>query len=150
MPEPFFKILAHKENAPWATRFFVRCHLWERSMLISEETRFVQIVAYVESNANPEAWGDHGHAVGRFQDHARYYDKWGPKGEDFGGVEQTWNWCFEFACRKFFRAARAKWPHFSLLQIGMYRHLHGQLDCSGWDLAYEKRWLEVENAIPAL
>jgi hypothetical protein len=108
---------------------------------MSEEDTFVEIVSLVESRDHTEAWGDDGYAVGRFQQHARFYCDWGPQREDFDGVERSWDWCFEFACRKYFKRARAEWPNFTLLQIGMYLHLHGSLTAEGWDEFYATSWL---------
>jgi hypothetical protein len=114
---------------------------------MSEEDYFVQLVSKVESDHDPEAWGDGGYACGRFQDHARYYADWGPLKSDFGGRERSWDWCFEFACRKFFRVARAHKPTATLLEIGMARHLHGAVVWTGLDDAYEASWLKAEQLL---
>ena len=104
------------------------------------EDAFVLRVARVESDRNPRAWGDNDYAVGQWQDHASYYASWGPKIADFGGEERSWNWCFEFAIRRFFRAARQMYPGMTDLQIAMARHLHGQIKLGGWDAAYVTKW----------
>jgi hypothetical protein len=117
---------------------------------MTEEDRFIKICGRAESNNNPQAWGDGGNAVGRFQDHASYYLSWGPKNADFGGHERSWDWCFEFAARRFFRAARAAQKDAGLTEIAMARHLHGQLRWDGWDDAYEKHWLLSEKAVDGL
>jgi hypothetical protein len=107
---------------------------------MNEVERFLAITGMVESDNDPEAWGDGGFACGRYQDHASYYESWGPKKEDFKGKERSWDWCFEFAARKFFLVARVHKPDATLLQIGMARHLHGQIIWAGNDPAYATRW----------
>lgn len=114
---------------------------------MTEEDRFIQIVAMVESDNRPLRWGDSGRAIGRFQDHPSYYARWGPTEADFGGVERSWDWCFEFAARNFFAAARAHSPGKTLAEIGMARHLHGQLRWDGGDEFYRQRWASVEKRL---
>jgi hypothetical protein len=65
----------------------------------------------------------------------------------FLGRERSWDWCFEHAARKFYRAARLARGTASLLEIGMARHLHGQIIWSGWDPVYERQWREAEKYV---
>jgi hypothetical protein len=115
-----------------------------------EEERFIKILSRCESNDNPQAWGDSGRAVGRFQQHPSFYASWAPKPSDFGGRERSWDWCFEFAARRFFRAARAAQKDAGLAEIAMALHLHGQLRWDGWDDAYQTHWLLSEKAVDGL
>jgi len=117
---------------------------------MTDEDRFIHLVGLVESNNHPFAWGDHGYAVGRFQDHPSYYATWGPHASEFGGHERPWDWCFEQAARRFFRAARMAHPEANLLAIAMARHLHGQLVWTEWDPVYQKQWIDRggENGAP--
>jgi hypothetical protein len=107
------------------------------------EDEFVHFIGLAESQDNWRAWGDDGFAVGRYQDHASYYATWGPKPADFAGEERTWDWCFNFAIRRFWRAARKFYSTKTGLEIAMARHLHGQLVFTGWDQEYERHLRQV-------
>jgi len=111
---------------------------------MSDEDRFIKILALVESDDYPLAWGDSGFAVGRYQQHPRFYCDWGPKKDYFGNVERSWDWCFEHAARRFFRQARIVSPGATLSKIAMAYHLHGAVVWTGDDPAYAKRWADEE------
>lgn len=116
---------------------------------MTREDRFVQLVRHVESDNKPESWGDAGMASGAFQWHPSAFIAWFPQAHEFGGRERTWDWAFETALRKFFRAALADWSEATDAQIGMAYHLHGYIHWSGWDDGYAERWFEAEGKIPA-
>jgi hypothetical protein len=118
------------------------------------EDRFVRAIGLLESKDDWRAWGDAGMACGRYQQHASFYATWGPTVGDFAGREQTWDWAFGVALRRYFRAA---WPDESLatmqsparlLRIAMSYHLHGALVWSGWDETYADRFQRAWAATP--
>jgi hypothetical protein len=107
--------------------------------------RFIAILGDTESHNYKEAWGDNGFACGRFQEHPSFYASWGPRPGDFGGVERSWHWCFEFAVRRFFAAATFDAPGASDGMIAMAYHLHGQVIWTGFDEDYKRKWDDAEN-----
>lgn len=114
---------------------------------MSDEERFIKILALVESGDKPEAWGDALRACGRWQQHPSFYVNWGPRRDDFGSHDRTWDWCFELAARRFFRQARIHKRSATFQQIAMAYHLHGQIQWTGWDEAYAKRWALLEGTV---
>ena len=116
---------------------------------MTQEDRFVKIIGLMESSNNPRAWGDGELACGRFQWHPSAYATWGPKPEDFGGIERSWDWAFEFALRKFHRRAHTAFPDKFEVQIAMAWHLHGSRRWEGFDAAYGNLWLDAAAAVDA-
>ena len=110
------------------------------------EDIFVEVLARQESANRPEIWGDDGYAVGRYQQHPSFYASWGPTIPDFDGREKSWDWAYETAVRRFFRAAwsderlAAMRPRERAARVAMSYHLHGSLVFSGWDDEYGARW----------
>jgi hypothetical protein len=140
------------------------------TMTMSREDRFVLILAEVESTNNPYAWGDHGCACGRWQQHPSFYLSWGPTVGDFvclvygtdsnvdpstlihddKYLELTWDKAYEIAVRKFVRAYLVRHPAVTDIAIAMDYHLHGQIRGTGWDIPYAARWTEIEAKTTAI
>lgn len=109
-------------------------------MDITREDAFIAKLAKTESDGKPEAWGDHGFACGAWQWHPSAFIAWHPEAHEFGARERSWNWAFEQAVRKFFRAALMACPAATDLDIAMAFHLHGYVNWTGWDHAYAARF----------
>lgn len=110
------------------------------------EDLFVAVISDIESGGNPLRWGDDGYACGRFQQHPSFYATWGPTVEEFERQERSWDWAFDVALRRYFRAA---WADERLAKLGVFTrarriamsyHLHGSLVWTGWDDAYEEKF----------
>lgn len=114
---------------------------------MSDEDYFLAVLAVTESRNDWRAWGDDGLACGRYQAHPSFYASWSPRPVDFGGVERSWDWCFEWAARRFFRACRFDKPAASLGQIAMAYHLHGQVIWIGFDARYDEEWRAAETIL---
>lgn len=112
----------------------------------TREEAFVAALAKTESEGNPKAWGDNGYACGRFQWHPSAFIAWYPQAHEFGGRERSWDWAFEQAVRKFFRAALADWPEATDLDIAMAFHEHGYVNWTGWDNVYAERFNKAVGA----
>jgi hypothetical protein len=101
--------------------------------------QFLKALAMVESSDDPEAWGDAGRAMGRWQVHpdrlfgemATY--KISPK------LGETWDQLVERVLRVFV----ARWsPEFSFDEIAQFWHLgHWPLSYpDGWDMQYASKF----------
>ena len=117
------------------------------------EDKFVLALAITESADQPRAWGDDGLAVGRWQQHPSFYSTWGPPRGMFRAREQSWDWAFEIAVRRFFRAAWADERIANLTgpvrinKVAMAYHLHGSLVFTGWDEPYAARFARAWAAV---
>lgn len=101
--------------------------------------QFLKALAMVESSDNPEAWGDAGRAMGRWQVHPdRLWSEMhaltiSPK------LGETWDQLVARVLRAMFTAAsKVRYP----LAIAMYWHLgHYQLPGEGdWDKGYADKF----------
>lgn len=113
--------------------------------------QFLKALAVVESSDDPEAWGDGGRAMGRWQVHpARYYDeikRW----ELVPEVSATWDQIVAIILREVWE----EWsPHWSPVQIAMYWHLgHRSFETDAdWDPKYAARFgaalANVQDELP--
>jgi hypothetical protein len=101
--------------------------------------QFLKALAMVESSDDPEAWGDAGRAMGRWQVHpARYYDelrRWDLVPE----VSATWDQTVAIMLREIWEEY---YPIYSPTQIAMYWHLGHFTDPTrpDWDAKYAARF----------
>jgi hypothetical protein len=95
---------------------------------------FAKLLAQVESNNNPTAWGDRGQAMGRFQVHPAWMWDWA----DQPRINMTWDEWAEAAVFAFFDAHPGLNPRLLMMQF----HIGHAVTPTGseWDDAYAKRW----------
>ena len=117
------------------------------------EDRFVTALAITESADQPRAWGDDGLACGRWQQHPSFYATWGPPRGWFRKQEKSWDWAYETAVRRFFRAAWSDERIADLIdqvrinKVAMAYHLHGSLVFVGWDEPYAARFARAWGSV---
>jgi hypothetical protein len=113
--------------------------------------QFLKALAVVESSDNPEAWGDTGHAMGRWQVHpdrlvfeAKRLQIWPKNGETYD------QWVASIV-REIWETEDA---HYASSQIAMYWHkqVWTDADNSAWDLKYAARFdaalMNAQEEIP--
>lgn len=100
---------------------------------------FTHALAMTESTDNPEAWGDHGHAVGRYQVHPDWLWGWAKHFSVEPLLMETWDSFIARVIGRFF-----VWHQSELkpVEIAMKFHL-GHLahpSDADWDAAYAARF----------
>jgi hypothetical protein len=108
---------------------------------MTREDRFVRALALTESGDNPEAWGDHGKAFGRWQWHIATLLDWLREHQLEYHAGMTVDELGELAVRSFFRAVLAAAAAARDETIAMCFHLHGRVKFSGWDAPYADRFM---------
>jgi hypothetical protein len=106
--------------------------------------QFLAALASVESSNNPQAWGDHGRAVGRWQVHPdRLFDE-AHRNKLYPELAETWDGFIE-------RILRAIFAHevgnYSEVEIAMYWHIGHRIfeGGMGWDAPYAEKFNEAIN-----
>jgi hypothetical protein len=117
-------------------------------MIKTPADKFIQAIALVESNDNPNApLGDHGRAAGRFQQHPTFYEQWHiPISR---GTNPTWDQCFEWALLHFYSNRPGDK---SDADVAVAYHLHGYHryveDDPEYRAKFEKALLTVSELCP--
>lgn len=109
---------------------------------MNEFERFALALAWTESNNNPEAWGDHGLAMGRWQMHPVWYAEWADP-----AIQVGWSWdqAFRAALRRFWDGTRGRGV--SLLATVMIFHLGASaVERGEWEGVYEIRFMKFWDA----
>lgn len=103
--------------------------------------QFVHAIAMTESTDNPETWGDHGHAVGRYQVHPDWLWGWAVKLALAPLLNESWDNFIARVVARFF-----VWHQDELkpVEIAMKFHLgHESHEASkDWDKPYATRFLK--------
>lgn len=103
--------------------------------------QFVHAIAMTESTDNPEAWGDHGHAIGRYQVHPDWLWGWAVKFSLAPLLNESWDNFIARVVARFF-----VWHQGELkpVEIAMKFHLgHETHDWEkDWDKPYATRFLK--------
>lgn len=101
--------------------------------------QFVRALALTESDDNPQAWGDAGRAVGRFQVHPDWVWTWAKHYGISPVVGDTWD---SFVSRIVTAFANDHLRYMKLTEVAMYFHLghYGNPSEYDWDDAYAKRF----------
>lgn len=98
--------------------------------------KFAHALALTESHDNPQAWGDQGLAVGRWQMHPAFVDNYWP---DDIGVDWSWDHLCRAALLRFY-STRFQ-PGRTLEQVVMEFHLGVHAVAEGdWDAVYAARF----------
>lgn len=92
-----------------------------------------------ESSNNPEAWGDHGIAMGRWQMHPAFFDRWKPP----AALLETWDAWAQRTLRRWFAHAIADASTIEEAIAGF--HLHGSTEgdpskCPEYIAAFRRNW----------
>lgn len=101
--------------------------------------QFLKALAVVESNDDPEAWGDGGQAMGRWQVHpGRLFDELA-RNDIHPSNAETWDQLVARVLRAIFTAAPPTNPP---VRVAMYWHLgHWSHDeATDWDRKYAARF----------
>ncbi len=101
--------------------------------------QFLDALAQVESANNPEAWGDGGRAMGRWQVHpARLFDE-ARRYDLFPTNTETWD---QFVKRVLIRIYNHYATRIEARTIAMYWHLGHWVQPGewGWDIQYEQKF----------
>lgn len=98
--------------------------------------QFAAVIAEIESGNNPQAWGDAGRAMGRYQQHPAFVAQWHPSSEWTLGM--TWDVVCLGALMRFYTRAVA--DGVSDTEAAQNYHLHGQPTGGNDSPAYAERF----------
>ena len=109
--------------------------------------RFEKALALVESNDNPEAWGDHGQAMGRWQVHPAIVWEYGPESVP---LDATWDWVCQQTVEPFFLDRMAVHGDVHRAEMEWNKGIHAVHD-GAWDLErdikFSARWEALKDAV---
>ena len=113
-------------------------------MLTPEQ--FVRALALTESNDNPEAWGDAGRAMGRWQVHPDWVWTWANKYALEPALNETWD---SFIHRLVTAFANEHLSIGNSTQVAMHFHLGHRSNSLAfdWDADYAQRFAVCEDRV---
>jgi hypothetical protein len=98
--------------------------------------RFEKALALVESNDNPEAWGDHGQAMGRWQVHPAIVWEYGPESVP---LNATWDWVCQQTVEPFFRDRMAVHGNIGIAEMEWNKGISA-VKAGVWDIDRAKKF----------